>query len=74
MKNHTVTWLHLSDLHICQPKTGWDAARVLEKLRDDLLHMQQAHGLQPDLIFFTGGRRGIRSSGKGWRLCYQGTI
>lgn len=24
----TITWLHLSDLHACNPKHGWDADRV----------------------------------------------
>lgn len=32
----TITWLHLSDLHSCKTKTGWDAHRVLMSLRDDL--------------------------------------
>jgi hypothetical protein len=32
----TFTWLHLSDLHACRPKSGWDAKRVLETLRTDL--------------------------------------
>jgi predicted MPP superfamily phosphohydrolase len=50
----TVTWLHLSDLHACEPKTGWDAARVLKTLIKDLKEMEQDHGLTPDLIFFTG--------------------
>lgn len=50
----SVTWLHLSDLHTCNPKTGWDAHRVLQPLIDDLKLMQQEHGLQPELLFFTG--------------------
>lgn len=48
-----VTWLHLSDLHACHPRTGWDATRVTDTLVDDLRTLQ-AHGLRPDLIFFTG--------------------
>ena len=50
----TITWLHLSDLHACNPVTGWDAKRVLETLVADLRKLQKEHGLQPDLIFFTG--------------------
>ncbi|HWO17301.1 MAG TPA: leucine-rich repeat domain-containing protein [Kofleriaceae bacterium] len=50
----TITWLHLSDLHACQPNTGWDAHRVLDSLRRDLRKMHEEHGLVPDLIFFTG--------------------
>ena len=50
----TLTWLHLSDLHACKPRTGWDAQRVTDTLRADLKHMQDRHGLRPDLIFFTG--------------------
>jgi predicted MPP superfamily phosphohydrolase len=52
--NKTVTWLHLSDLHACKPKTGWDAKRVTDTLCKDLRKMQEKHGLRPDLIFFTG--------------------
>lgn len=51
---HTLTWLHLSDLHACKPRTGWDARRVTETLCTDLKRMQQHYGLHPDLIFFTG--------------------
>jgi Leucine-rich repeat (LRR) protein/3',5'-cyclic AMP phosphodiesterase CpdA len=50
----TVTWLHLSDLHACKPKTGWDAKRVTDTLCKDLRKMQEKKGLRPDLIFFTG--------------------
>jgi Leucine-rich repeat (LRR) protein/nucleoside phosphorylase/predicted MPP superfamily phosphohydrolase len=50
----TLTWLHLSDLHACKPRTGWDAKRVIESLRKDLQKMQNQYGLRPDLIFFTG--------------------
>ena len=49
----TVTWLHFSDMHLCQPKTGWEASRILETLRVDLDKMRD-RGLLPDLIFFTG--------------------
>lgn len=50
----TITWLHLSDLHACLPRSGWDAKRVLEALRADLKLLHSKHGLRPDLIFFTG--------------------
>ena len=50
----TVTWLHLSDLHSCKIKTGWDADRVLAALQTDLQLMRERHGVKPDLIFFTG--------------------
>ena len=49
-----LTWLHLSDLHACKPRTGWDAKRVIDTLCADLRKMQKQHGLRPDLIFFTG--------------------
>ena len=49
-----IVWLHLSDLHACDPRSGWDAKRVLDTLRNDLVHMAQEQGLRPDLIFFTG--------------------
>ncbi len=71
--SNTVTWLHLSDLHFCKPKTGWDAARVLESLRTDLQKMESEHGLQPDFIFFTGdvafGQ--ITNSEPGWGITEQ---
>jgi Leucine-rich repeat (LRR) protein/predicted MPP superfamily phosphohydrolase len=51
--SQTLTWLHLSDLHACKPRTGWDAKRVTETLCADLRKMQKG-GLRPDLIFFTG--------------------
>jgi Leucine-rich repeat (LRR) protein len=49
-----LTWLHLSDLHACKPKTGWDAKRVTNSLCSDLKEMQKERNLRPDLIFFTG--------------------
>ena len=53
-QKNTVVWLHLSDLHLCKPKTGWDYRRVLSPLVKDLQDMEKRHGLSPDLIFFTG--------------------
>ena len=50
----TVTWLHLSDLHACRPKTGWEAKGILDNLENDFKKLQQQHNLRPDLIFFTG--------------------
>jgi tetratricopeptide (TPR) repeat protein len=49
----TITWLHLSDLHLCPPETGWNATRILNTLREDLKGFQD-QGIQPDLLFFTG--------------------
>ena len=49
-----LTWLHLSDLHACKPRTGWDAKRVIDQLRADLKRLQKECALRPDLIFFTG--------------------
>src|SRR5215210_231139 len=50
----TLTWLHLSDLHACRPRSGWDSGRIAKTLVDDLAGLQREHGLRPDLIFFTG--------------------
>ena len=50
----TLVWLHLSDLHLCELKTGWDAHRVLKPLIEDLQQMEKSHGLLPQLLFFTG--------------------
>jgi Leucine-rich repeat (LRR) protein len=50
----SITWLHLSDLHACKPKTSWDARRVTQTLCNDLQYMEGQYGLRPDLIFFTG--------------------
>lgn len=49
-----ISWLHLSDLHACNPRTGWDAGDVLADLRRDLVRLRDEHGLTPDLVFFTG--------------------
>lgn len=53
MKN-TITWLHISDTHLCKDKTGWDANDIFEKLFIDLQRMENDYNLCPDLIFFTG--------------------
>jgi 3',5'-cyclic AMP phosphodiesterase CpdA len=50
----TLVWLHLSDVHLCRPRTDWDANRMLRALREDLEVVQRDHGLHPDLVFFTG--------------------
>src|SRR5207248_113438 len=49
-----LVWLHLSDLHCCKRKTGWDAHRVLQPLVIDLKRMEEHHDLIPQLLFFTG--------------------
>lgn len=50
----SVVWLHLSDLHNCKSRTGWDAHRVLKPLLKDLQKMETDHGLAPQILFFTG--------------------
>ncbi|POZ49562.1 3',5'-cyclic adenosine monophosphate phosphodiesterase CpdA [Methylovulum psychrotolerans] len=68
----SIVWLHLSDLHLCEPKTGWDANRVLNSLLKDLKNMEQTHGLLPQLLFFTGDAAfGNYGSGKGSSLAEQ---
>ncbi len=65
----TVTWLHLSDLHYCEPKTGWDAEDILDKLVEDLKELEEERGLLPDLILFTGDLAfGESKNADGWRL------
>jgi hypothetical protein len=49
-----ITWLHLSDLHLCSAKDGWDSVPVLDRLLNDLTCLQRTYSLHPDLIFFTG--------------------
>jgi len=44
----TLTWLHISDLHLCKPKHGWDADQVLEALRIDFKQMRGEYNLNPD--------------------------
>jgi predicted MPP superfamily phosphohydrolase len=64
-----ITWLHISDLHLCKHKHGWDSDQILEDLIRDLQKMQQNHNLQPDFIFFTGdlayGQLGEKT---GWNI------
>jgi Calcineurin-like phosphoesterase/NACHT domain len=54
MSANTLTWLHLSDLHACPTKTGWDANHVIKSLVDDLKELNRKYKLRPDFIFFTG--------------------
>ena len=54
VSHRSIVWLHLSDLHNCRDRTGWDAPRVLRHLSTDLKKMEADHGLIPDLFFFTG--------------------
>ncbi len=69
---NTLVWLHLSDLHLCRAKTGWDAHRVLDCLRDDLRLMESTCGLTPQFVFFTGDAAfGHVGSGKGESLVEQ---
>ncbi|MHC5759860.1 leucine-rich repeat domain-containing protein [Nostoc sp.] len=68
----TLTWLHLSDIHACKPRTGWDAKRVTDTLCKDLKKMQERYGLRPDLIFFTGDAAfGHIGSGEGKSIAEQ---
>jgi len=54
-KENTLTWLHISDLHLCPEHTGWDTDHVLGDLTKDLCRLRETHdGLSPDLIFVTG--------------------
>lgn len=50
----SVVWLHLSDLHSCVALAGRNIDQVLITLTEDLHGLRDAHGLSPDLIFFTG--------------------
>lgn len=50
----SVTWLHLSDLHLCEPHNGPDRFRVLTGLLDDLKTLRDKERLEPDLLFVTG--------------------
>ncbi len=64
-----LTWLHLSDLHYCDPKTGWDANEITKKLIEDLKKMEHEYGLTPDFIFFTGDLAfGNIKEEKGWNI------
>jgi hypothetical protein len=49
-----LTWLHLSDAHIGDPRNAPDAEHVLDMLARDLTAMQRDRDLRPDLVFFTG--------------------
>lgn len=52
--NMTLTWLHLSDLHCCPARTGWDAERLQRTLCEDLAELIERDELRPDFLFFTG--------------------
>ncbi len=71
-QSKSIVWLHLSDLHLCKPKTGWDAHRVMKPLIRDLKRMENDHGLLPQLMFFTGDAAfGNYGSGPGSTLAEQ---
>lgn len=72
VRSNSLTWLHLSDLHCCKPKSNWDAAAVTESLVRDLEYLQTEHGLRPDFIFFTGDAAfGQISNAEGERITDQ---
>ena len=50
---HSLTWLHLSDLHL-RRRDDWDSRTITEALIRDLKQLQAEYDLRPDLIFFTG--------------------
>lgn len=67
-KEKTLTWLHLSDLHMDAPATA-EQNNILELLIVDLKNLQRKYtNLMPDLIFLTGdlvrGVSGKRNSYK----------
>ncbi|MFV9691653.1 MAG: metallophosphoesterase family protein [Desulfobacteria bacterium] len=49
-----LTWLHISDIHSCPKKNGWDAGDIHNKLETDIEKLKKDHGLSPHLIFVTG--------------------
>lgn len=49
-----VTWLHISDLHLCEPRSAWQTDKILQKLREDLRKLEEQEGLRPDFVFVTG--------------------
>jgi 3',5'-cyclic AMP phosphodiesterase CpdA len=50
----TITWLHLSDLHLGTDQgRAWDANVVLRALLADV-RKQKGQGLSPDLILISG--------------------
>lgn len=78
-----ITWLHLSDAHLCPARTGWQADRILEKLKEDFQQLQHHYphtSLRPDFIFFHGHEHGdwVEPLGEDCILisagaCYGGT-
>jgi tetratricopeptide (TPR) repeat protein/predicted MPP superfamily phosphohydrolase len=62
----SITWLHISDLHVWHPRYGYDYEEVAKKLVDDLNRLKDEHNLIPDMIFFTGDAVfGQKSEGEG---------
>lgn len=50
----SLVWLHLSDLHMCEIRSGANARPVLDSLVADLTRAWQENGLRPDFVLFTG--------------------
>jgi len=49
----TLTWLHLSDLHVRGMETSLDRL-LFDKMLRDIQEQIQNNKLKPDAIFFTG--------------------
>lgn len=49
----SIAWIHLSDLHSCNPRTGWDASKVKDELIKDIEKLVPEF-CDPDLMCFTG--------------------
>lgn len=54
INSHSLTWLHLSDFHLCEPETGWHSKRIVEKLIEDIEKVRSDQNLSVDLLFVTG--------------------
>lgn len=50
----TLTWLHISDLHLCPNYSNWDATAMLDKIKQDLTKLKMEYQLSPNMIFVTG--------------------
>ena len=52
--SESITILHLSDLHFCPQANGVAARELIEQLHNDINMLSADHGLEPDLVAFSG--------------------
>jgi tetratricopeptide (TPR) repeat protein len=67
----TITWLHISDLHLHSGKTIFQQEMMLERLLKDINKQCMKYTLRPDMIFITGDLVSAEEKGRDLAKQYQ---